>query len=172
MVSISRTTAIEDVTKFRAALFAYDYKYTVLFDIAISTGYRITDMLYLKVKDVRRDGLALTERKTGKQRTVVLPDKVKENCLKYIKDNRLRSDDFLFCTHNDRNSHLTRQQVFRVFKSTANFLGLGGVISPHSCRKTYARAKYAEHGDIDALQADMGHSCKSTTIGYLVDLPK
>ena len=170
-----RTTGISDSTALLNSLNAYPPKYALISRILLETGFRVSDVLNLKKRDVvhlEREKRQITERKTQKKRELKLSDKLREDLLEYASREKLRTTDFMFpSTRLNRSKHISRHQVFRVMKKAARDAGLEGVISPHSCRKTYARKKFVEHGDIFELQKDMRHTYVSTTLGYLIDSP-
>ena len=162
-----QTSAILDVEEFEKGLFAYPLKYRYIFLVLVETGFRISDVLNLKVRDIRR-GKSVTEKKTRKKRALELSEGLKESLLAYAKSFGLRSEDFLFpSTRGNLCRPVSRYQVHRIFKGLGATLGLEGVISVHSCRKTYARQEMAKHGDLERLQKDFGHSSKKITRGYL-----
>lgn len=83
----------------------------------------------------------------------------------------MKPDNYLIpSTSANKDKHLSRVQVYRVFKKTASNLGLEGTISPHSCRKNYAREHYKENRNIYTLMRELNHASVGTTIGYLMDL--
>jgi integrase/recombinase XerD len=160
--------AIVDVVEFERGLDAFPLKYKFIFRVLIDTGFRISDVLNLKVRDIHR-GKNITEKKTKKKRALVIPNALKLQLLSYAAAARLRGEDFLFpSTKGNLCRPVSRTMVYNVFRGVSRALSLDGVISPHSCRKTYAKAKYAIHGDIKMLMADFNHSNKNTTRGYLL----
>jgi len=70
---------------------------------------------------------------------------------------------------------LHRGSVWRVFALCGASAGLVGVGS-HSMRKTYAKDFIERTGDLralqEALQEALQHKFISTTIGYLLDMPR
>jgi integrase len=138
------------------------------------TGFRVSDTINLKKRDIQQSGAFktyITEKKTQKKRELIIPRWLRDEILYYAKKYHMRSEDFLFpSTLNNRCKHISRSQVFRVFKKIAAETQMQGVISPHSCRKWYARAEYEKHKDLNALQKDLRHTNVQTTIGYLADI--
>jgi len=161
------TTPIYDAEEFLRGLNSYPLKYKYIFLVLTETGFRISDVLNLKVRDIRH-GKKITEKKTKKKRTFHLSEELKQEVLAYAKTANLRNEDFLFpSTTKNLCRPLSRYQVHRVFKAVSFALELEGVISVHSCRKTFARQFMAKFGDIKALQKELNHSNITTTRGYL-----
>jgi integrase len=135
------------------------------------TGFRVSDIINLKKRHVASSTSVkthITEKKTQKKRELIIPRWLRDELLHYAK--KMRSEDFLFpSTEHNKCKHISRSQVFRVFKKVAAETQMQGVISPHSCRKWYARAEYEKHKDLNALQKDLRHTNIQTTIGYLAD---
>jgi integrase len=103
--------------------------------VLIETGFRISDVLNLKIKDIRR-GKTITEKKTKKKRQLILPDALRDELLGYAKQVQLRSEDFLFpSTHKNLCRPLSRSQVYRVFKHVEGSISPDKVLTPHSAEK-------------------------------------
>jgi integrase len=163
-----RTNSIKDVRTFLHGFAKYPLKYALICAVAIETGFRVSDILNIKKRDITQNKGVLREKKTQKRREFKISDGLREEIETYAKENGLRSEDFLFpSTANNRAKHIGRTQVYKVFKQVADSVKELGNISPHSCRKTYARLRYSEHGDIERLQRDFGHYSIETTKGYL-----
>jgi integrase len=63
----------------------------LMFCIGIYTGLRISDILQLKVKDVKnQEYLRLTEKKTGKENKILINPQLKRELKKYLE---FRNDD-------------------------------------------------------------------------------
>lgn len=159
-----------DVKVFSKGLEEYHSKYNMLFLLAVASGLRIGDLVLLKAKDVKTSHLEVIEHKTKKLKACNLLN-IWYEIRFYIKQNKLKSNDFLFySTNNKKDKPLTRSQVYKVFKCNAKKCGVVGVVSPHSCRKTYARQIYADTGDIFMVQQALNHSHLSDTMLYLHDI--
>jgi len=166
-----RTNTIKNTTDFLRGFTKYPSKYFYICLVMLYTGFRVSDVLNLKKREITKSSAFLTEKKTQKKRELILPSWLRDEILHYAKKNSLRSEDFLFpSTDNNKCKHVSRSQVFRIFKKVAKETETPGVISPHSCRKWYAQNEYAKHRNLKALQADLRHTNVQTTIGYLADL--
>ena len=70
-------------------------KYFIMFTIGITSGLRISDILNIKVKDIKRNYIQIIEKKTDKPRVFKLNEFTKELCLNFIEDNNLKDDDYV-----------------------------------------------------------------------------
>jgi integrase len=161
------TNAITDIESFGTALASFPLKYKFIFRVLTETGFRISDVLNIKVRDVIR-GKNITEKKTRKKRALSLDGQLKNELIAYAKTANLRGEDFLFpSTKSNLCRPISRSQVYRVFKAVATSLRLEGNVRVHSCRKTFAREFMAKYDDLKALQKNFNHSNIKTTKGYL-----
>ena len=122
-------------------------------------GCRIGDIVNLKHSDVIYDGgryrLNFREQKTGKLRTFIVPQPVKE-----FMDGCGYGD-------NDRLFKIGEYAVWKVLRSATKYLEMENV-SSHSLRKMACLAVYNNTGhDIEAARAFMNHSDYRTTLHYL-----
>jgi integrase len=130
----------------------------------------VSDLLRLKVRDVKSDWLNVIESKTKKRKSSYISPERRE-LKEYIKNNGLKADDYLFpSTAVNKKKAVSRAQVYKIFRVNAKKLGILGVIAPHSCRKNYARDLYAKTKDVYAVQKALNHSQLSDTILYLYDI--
>ena len=162
------------MTDMITALNRYHPKYALICRVMNETGLRVSDTLNLKRRDFERNNgvKMVSEKKTRKKRQFIISENLRNDILAFAKREVIRAEEFIFpSTDMNRCKSVSRHQVYKVFKRAAKAAGIEGVISPHSCRKTYARRKYQEHGDIFELQRDMRHTKMETTLGYLVDAP-
>ena len=71
----------------------------IMFELGIYSGLRISDILKLKVKDVRnKTHFILRETKTGKHQTIKIHAKLKEELDQYILT--MNDEDYLIATTN------------------------------------------------------------------------
>jgi integrase len=143
-------------------------KYQALFMVGLKTGFRISELLSLKVSSVMQHGamsnVIVVERKNmkGKKsgRTVPMHPEVAKLLQKYIEDSRLIPDDVLF--------DISRQAVDKVLKLVKSKLRLQGKVAAHSFRKTFATKVYDALGhDLVKTQKAMDHSSINSTVKYL-----
>ena len=56
------------INKFKQELLHHSYRDYILFTVGINTGLRISDILPLKVKDIKGTHITIKEKKTGKSK--------------------------------------------------------------------------------------------------------
>ena len=145
---------------FFTALLAHGKDMQLLWRLGCSTGIRISDILRLTAKNIVGTCLVLTEAKTGKERTVMLPEGMWDEIDEHVKTKCVFDSDRLF--------PITRMTVHRYITATANSLGLNS-IGCHSMRKIFAWSVYRNTGDAKAVKKALKHKYLSTTMLYLLD---
>ncbi|NDV19234.1 tyrosine-type recombinase/integrase [Pseudodesulfovibrio sp. JC047] len=122
-----------------------------LFVLGVSCGFRVSEMLGLRVRDVFQDGevldwIIITEPKTGHVRQVELGEDDKAAIgaqVKALRLDGLYSDGtMLFRSRQGRNKAISRVRAWQIIRSTARGLGMDGKIGTHSMRKTFANNTY------------------------------
>jgi len=141
-----------------------------LFVIGINTGLRISDILNLKIEDIKdKDFIRIREKKTGKEKLISINNNLKEEIAKYIKDKK--ESDFLFQSKafNNKtvNKPLSRISAYRILNQSAKEIGLQIPIGTHTLRKTFGYHFYQNTKDIALLQEIFNHSSASITLKYI-----
>jgi len=155
----------QDIEKLKTELAKSGTRNLLLFTLGINSGLRISDILPLRVKDVK-DVTAVTikEEKTGKIKRFPLNDKVKEILIPYIAGKN--DDDFLFPSRTG-NSHITRIQAYRILNTACRNVGIQYEIGTHTLRKTFGYWHYQQFHDVALLQKILNHSAPSVTLRYI-----
>ena len=122
--------------------------------ISADTGLRISDILSIRSGALAQT-MRVTERKTGKQRTV----RLRTSTYRAAKAYAAHGQDMLI--------PYSRSTIYRHIRRAADDLGMQHV-SMHSIRKLYARQYCRAHG-LAATQQEMQHNYLSTTLLYVVD---
>lgn len=106
-----------------------------------STALRISDLLRLKWSDVYnerrqefRNHVTLTEKKTGKRKTIALNRQVITALRLYYKHRR---GDYIFANNRKKAQPISRVQAWRIIHAAVLAVGLSGIVSCHSLRKTW-----------------------------------
>lgn len=124
-----------------------NFREICLFVLGVSCGFRISEMLALRVRDVMDgdkvlDWLIITQPKTGNTRHVELGEDDKAAIRAQVKALRLAgyySDGtMLFRSRQGRNKAISRERAWQIIRTTARRLGMDGKIGTHSMRKTFA----------------------------------
>lgn len=155
----------EEIEEFRQAL---DRGRTaerdrLLFDLGINTGLRISDLLPLKVGDVRgKTEVIIQEQKTKKRRTVFLHTIMPE-IAEYVEGKR--DEAYLFASERTGRP-ISRTQAYRIFQKAAEWIGRED-IGTHTLRKTFGYHYYQQTKDIGTLMIILNHSSETITKRYL-----
>ena len=130
-------------------------------DVAIETGLRISDIITLKISDLAPI-MHVRERKTGKIRKIYMSTQLRTrltaNAAKYHSP---------YCFPGHSNGHIHRDTIGRAIRHARADAQIDGIISMHSARKMYAIDLYAQYGDPDAVQSELGHEHLATTLLYI-----
>lgn len=141
------------------------YRNYMLFLVGINTGLRISDILSLKVSDVRNQThLTLREKKTSKIKRIKIMGISKE-LEDYIEG--MLDGQYLFPSKKGHNKPITRVQAYRILNKAANAIGLREEIGTHTLRKTYGYHFYQKTKDVALLQELFNHSSPSVTLRYI-----
>lgn len=152
------------------ALYRRHSRYGLLWRLGVASGLRISDLLRLQPKRIRRGKVSVKELKTGKRRTIIFDRPTLSAIQQHINRHRLLPDDFLFYRSAlRRDVPMSRQWARKVIAREASQFGLSG-IGAHSMRKIYACNMYRATGSIEAVRAALNHSRAETTLIYLKDV--
>lgn len=135
-----------------------------LFVFGINSGLRISDILPLKVKDVKdKDYFRIKEEKTGKNRDVIILDDLKQEIKKYIEGKK--PNEFLFANPRTKKA-ISTVQAWRILKGAAEKVGIPE-IGTHSLRKTFGYHFYQRNRDLALIQRILNHASPSDTHRYI-----
>ncbi|MBA7542536.1 Tyrosine recombinase XerC [subsurface metagenome] len=147
----------------------------LLFTLGINTGLRISDILKLKVEDVKehtgeiREILDLKEKKTRRQRFIYINDEVK-NALEYFFDKtRLYDRDrYLFVSEvTKENKPISRVRAWQLIQSWCQEVGIKGRVGTHTLRKTAGYHMRMSGVALELIQEVLGHKSILMTKRYL-----
>ena len=147
----------------------------LLFTLGINTGLRISDILRLKVEDVKdqtgeiKEYLDLNEKKTKKQRLIYLNDEVR-NALEYYFDKTGIYDleRYLFISDKTKiNKPISRIRAWQLIQIWCREVGIKGRIGTHTIRKTAGYQMRIAGVAIELIQEVLGHQSISMTKRYL-----
>ena len=135
----------------------------LLFTIGLNSALRISDILSLKVGQVKSGYVILKEQKTNKTKRFPLNKSVMEVLLPYIAGKG--DEDYLF--ESQKGNKLSRCQAYRIIKKASRVCGLSEEIATHSMRKTFAYKVYEKTKDIALIQQLLNHSSPAISLRYI-----
>jgi integrase len=142
----------------------------ILFMVGINTGLRISDILPLRVGDVRGTHIDLKEKKTRKQSSIKIRRSLREALDDYIRG---KSDtEYLFASRSKKrstgkiNEPIDSSMAYKIVRHAAERFGLFE-IGTHSLRKTFGYHFYQQEKDIALLMDTFNHSEQSITLRYI-----
>ena len=117
----------------------------MLFLSGVNLGFRIGDIVKLKVKHVKGWHVQIVDEKTDKPTKRKMPKKFKNAMRQYIKDKK--DEDFLFPSRNGKHQHIKPNTAYKIIKRAAEEVGLEN-IATHSMRKTFGFIMYEQTKDV------------------------
>ena len=149
-----------------------------LLEVLYATGLRVTELVKLKVTEIRRDeGYLQILGKGGKERIVPLGETARDWIDRYVRDARSPLSEDRACAElfvsgwrekkgPRKPRPLTRAGFWKLLRGYGRQAGIRSHLSPHVLRHSFA-THLLEHGaDLRAIQAMLGHSDLSTTQIY------
>jgi len=137
----------------------------LLFVLGVSLGLRISDLLTLKIGDLRgKERLSIKEGKTKKHRTIKLNKTIK----KAVEGLEGADEDYIF--RSQKGGHIKRETAYRALKNGAKRAGIMervGPIGSHSLRKTHGLILYENGLDLPHIMRAFGHSSQDITARYI-----
>jgi integrase len=137
----------------------------LLFLLGINSGLRISDILKLKVSDVKdKQFVELKEQKTGKYKRFPITNSYKNVINEFIIGKN--SNEWLFSSQKG-NHPITRIQAYRIICNACLKAGITTRIGTHTLRKTFGYHFYNKTKDIALLQCIFNHSTPAITLKYI-----
>jgi integrase/recombinase XerD len=141
-----------------------------LLEVMYACGLRASETIGLELADIEmHEGFLRARGKGSKERLVPLGRQAIAAINGYLRGGRPklvgdRHEPKLFV--NFRGGPLTRQGLYKIVQRHAREAGLGGRISPHTLRHSFATHLLAGGCDLRAVQEMLGHADISTTQMY------
>lgn len=152
---------IEAIKRYLLSRNKRDY---ILFTLGINIGLRISDLLKLKVKDVKGDYITIREQKTKKERRSIINRSTKVIIDEYIKT--LPDDEAYLFPSRKGYSPIRRETAYKIIKDTCNQFGISNT-GTHTLRKTFGYHFYKETKDVATLQTILNHADPKITLRYI-----
>lgn len=136
----------------------------IMFLFGIYVGIRVSDILKLKVRDVREQKYVyIREQKTGKEKKFPINDELRPLLKKYIKG---KADyEWLFPSRQG-DQPLKRVQAYNILNKAGKRFGLEK-IGTHTMRKTFGYHFYQQTHDAVTLQKIFNHADMHITLRYI-----
>lgn len=156
---------IEKVREVRNFLSEKSARNELLFCFGIYTGLRISDILRMRVKDVRnRDFIVVKEQKTKNSKRIPILLDLKKVIDPYVEG--LQDNEYLFKSRQGRNKPITRVRAYDILREAARAVDLQE-IGTHTLRKTFGYHIYGATKDVALLQDIFNHSAPYITLKYI-----
>ena len=136
----------------------------IMFLLGINTGLRVSDLLTLKVKDLKgKKKILVKEGKTNKPRTIHLAN-IYEELNVYLTS--LEGTEWVFPSRKG-NKSISRIQAYRQLNKASEMVDMPDGIGTHTMRKTFGYWHYKQFKDVAELQMILNHSHPEITLTYI-----
>lgn len=169
IVNVQPLRTAEEIKSFREAIEVSSSKQfkkrnLFLFNFGINTGLRISDIIKLRVKDVKgKNDIIVREGKTSKARKIRLTE-IKPFIDDYIKD--ITHSEWLFPSRTG-DKPISVTQAYRILAKAAEYDNERQDIGTHTLRKTYGYHYYKRTKNVAALMEIFNHDSQETTKRYI-----
>ena len=143
-----------------------------LFNLAIDSKLRASDLVRLKVEDVCsgpvvRDRAIITQLKTGRPVQFEVTEVTRQSVERLLAAQSL-GDGYLFRSRAHGHLHISARQYARILHRWIRNIGLDDRgFGTHSLRRTKVAQLYRKTGNLRAVQLLLGHAKIETTVRYL-----
>ncbi len=143
----------------------------LFFVLGINFALRISDLLSLKVKDVRkpnndlREVIYIRERKTNKQKCIQVNEASEWALDYYFSEADVKQNDWLFPGRG--NKPMDRTWCWELINKWVGKVGIEGKFGTHSFRKTWGFMARKQGVPIELIQAKFNHSNPDITRRYI-----
>ncbi|WP_397536842.1 tyrosine-type recombinase/integrase [Rummeliibacillus pycnus] len=154
----------EEIKEFKdALLYVCTERDWFMFVLVINTGLRISDLIKLKVGDIRgKSNVQVIEEKRGKVRKLFLGS-IQNEIIQYCEGKA--DEEYLFPSKKG-DKPISTTQAYRVLDKVADWLGRED-IGTHTMRKTFGYHYYKQTKDVATLMEIFGHSHPKITKVYI-----
>ena len=144
-----------------------------LFNLAIDSKLRASDLLKIRVSDVSSGGqvnsrATISQQKTGRPVRFEITPRTRKSIEEWIEAAGLTSVRPLFPSRLHESPHLSLRQYSRIVESWVSAAGLDPAsYGTHSLRRTKATLIYRRTKNLRAVQLLLGHAKLDSTVRYL-----
>jgi len=137
----------------------------IMFYIGIYSGLRISDILKLRVCDVKgKDRINIREKKTSKQKIFPINPILKKEIKVYCEGKNL--NQYLVLSREGKNKPLGRVRAYQIMKDVGSLFDIPD-LGTHTLRKSFGYYHYKQYKDIALLQIMFNHSSQHITLKYI-----
>jgi integrase/recombinase XerC len=137
-----------------------------ILELMYSSGMRVSELVSLNISQIDlNSGVVRIIGKGSKERLALIGSYARSAIESYLhtRNGKLK-EDALFL--NRFGTRITARSVRRIVRKYAMMLGLGGKVTPHTLRHSFATHMLDAGCDLRTLQEMLGHSSLSTTQVY------
>ena len=144
-----------------------------LFNLAIDSKLRSCDLVKLMVKDISHGSTIakraiVMQQKTHHPVQFEITEQTQKSLKAWIKQENLKSNDYLFKSRYRSSPHITTRQYARILEGWIKEIGLDPAdYGTHSIRRTKATLIYRQTKNLRAVQLLLGHTKLESTVRYL-----
>ena len=149
-----------------------EHRALAMFNLAIDSKLRASDLVSLKVNDLLQGGQVLPRAmvrqiKTHRSVSFELMEHTRQSVTQWINTSGLTYGDYLF-PGRKKDTHITTRQYLRILKGWVTSIGLPVMAyGPHSMRRTKPTLIYQRTHNLRAIQLLLGHAKLESTVRYL-----
>ena len=140
-----------------------------IIDLLYSTGIRVSECASILISNINFKNNSIKILGKGKkERMVLFGDKTKENLIRYINEENINIDGYLFISGNkkSKNNYITTRTIYNIVKKYIKFVSSNEKLGPHSLRHSFATHLLQTGSDLMAIKDLLGHSSLSSTQIY------
>jgi integrase len=144
-----------------------------MFDLAIESKLRASDLVRLTVADVSLHGTVrhrttVVQQKTGRPVQFELTEQTRESVQAWLAGRRVGGSGCPFPSRRGGNTPITTRQYGRLVRQWVASVGLDpAAYGTHSLRRTKPSLVYKRTGNLRAVQLLLGHTKLESTVRYL-----
>ena len=137
-----------------------------MFAIGVYGGFRISDILKLRVRDVKgKFYFEVNEQKTGKNRKFAINPVLRKIFDKYCEGKEY--NDYLIVSREGYNKPISRDMAYKIIRTVCEEFGIMNC-GTHTLRKTFGYHYYHDNnGDLETLRILFKHSHWTITAKYI-----
>jgi integrase len=169
-----RPLKLQEIWSIRIRLqLASDTHDLALFNLAIDSKLRASDLVGLKVVDVAQGGrvrsrACIVQQKTQQPVQFEITLQTRDALESWLAEQNLSSQDYLFPSRRRDSFHLSMRQYARILKRWITTIGLDPTLyGTHTMRRTKVSLIYRRTKNLRAVQLLLGHTNLESTVRYL-----